>query len=279
MEVNTRSHILDQWIDARLYELTREVTQNLDNYDLVKSARPIEKFINDLSTWYLRRSRDRFKEGDTEGIIIFGEVLLELSKIIAPFTPFIAEQVYREAGGKKESVHLEDWSKIDLRLKDKDFSKVLETMEVTRKIVELGLAKRAEVKIKVRQPLNELRITNYELGDEYAELIKDELNVKKIAYKKGNELKVELDTEITKDLKLEGDTRELIRQINNIRKEMNLTIKDRVNIYYSGEIGDIIKMFEKDILKSTLSEKIMKGEGDSDIHVNKKIVRIKVEKI
>ena len=279
VEVNTRSHILDQWIDARLYELTREVTQNLDNYDLVKSARPIEKFINDLSTWYLRRSRDRFKEGDTEGIIIFGEVLLELSKIIAPFTPFIAEQVYREAGGKKESVHLEDWSKIDLRLKDKDFSKVLETMEVTRKIVELGLAKRAEVKIKVRQTLNELRITNYELGDEYAELIKDELNVKKIAYKKGNELKVELDTEITKDLKLEGDTRELIRQINNIRKEMNLTIKDRVNIYYSGEIGDIIKMFEKDILKSTLSEKIMKGEGDSDIHVNKKIVRIKVEKI
>jgi len=213
------------------------------------------------------------------GIIVFGEVLLQLSKIIAPFMPFMAEYVYHEAGGKKESVHLEDWPKIDVRFKIKDFSKVLEPMEITRKIVELGLAKRAEVKIKVRQPLYELRITNYELGDEYAELIKDELNVKKVVYRKGNELIVELDTNISKELMLEGDARELIRQINNIRKEMNLTIKDRVNIYYSGEIDDVVKMFEKDILKSTLSEKIIHGAGEKDIFVNGKKVMIKIEKI
>lgn len=279
VEEDTKSHILDQWIEVRLNELINEVTKNLDSYDLVRAARPIEKFINDLSTWYLRRSRERFKEGDTAGITVFGEVLLEFSKIIAPFMPFMAEYVYREAAGKKESVHLEDWPKLDVRLKIKDSEKILENMEMTRKIVELGHGMRSEAKIKVRQPLHELRITNYELADEYAELIKDELNVKKVAYKKGNKLTVELDTEITEDLKLEGGARELIRQINNIRKDSGFTIQDRVNVYYAGDIEEIVQKFHKEIQESTLSEKIIEGDADKKIIINGISVAIKIEKL
>ncbi len=98
---------------AKLKSLIEEVTKNMENYDLVRSARPLEDFVNEFSTWYLRRSRDRFKEGDEAGIETMGFVLREFAKVAAPFIPFIAEEIYRSVGGPKESVHLEDWPKAD----------------------------------------------------------------------------------------------------------------------------------------------------------------------
>lgn len=282
-----KKNILDDWIEARFSELVNTVTQNLENYDLPKAARPIEKFINDLSTWYLRRSRERFKQGDSRGIQVFGEILLGLSKLMAPFLPFTAEHLYQNfavpgSGVKyRESVHLEDWTFPPKTLADRSerMPKILEEMELVRKIVEFGLAKRAEAKIKVRQPLNELRITNYELPDEYTELIKDELNIKKVTYKKGNELKVELDKNISDELKLEGEAREFIRQINQLRKQLRLTVADTVHIFYEGDIDEILKKFGNEIMKYTLAQKIERGAGEKEMRVNEKTVKITIEKI
>ncbi|KKQ57347.1 MAG: Isoleucine-tRNA ligase [Parcubacteria group bacterium GW2011_GWA2_38_13] len=279
------SSVLDQWIVARLNELIIEVTMAMDAYDLLKAAKPIEKFINDLSTWYLRRSRERFKEGDDAGVAVFGKVLLELSKVMAPFMPFAAEYLYQNVKGQMsnvkccESVHLEDWPVQVKSSKLKVQSDVLVNMDMVRKIVEMGLAKRAEAKIKVRQPLSKLKVQSAKLKVEYIKLIKDELNVKEVDFVKGEELKVELDTNLTKELELEGDSREFIRQINNIRKENKLTVQDRVRIFYTGDIGDMLEKFGKDIMKATLSIAIEKGEGDKEIQVNDKKIIVRVEKI
>ena len=152
-------------------------------------------------------------------------------------------------------------------------------MDLVRKIVELGLAKRAEAKIKVRQPLQKLQATSYKLPADYVELIKDELNIKEVEFEKGAELKVELDTKMTPELELEGEAREFIRQVNTVRKENKLTVQDRVNIFYSGDIDDLVEKFGKEITKATLSDKIEKGEGDREIKVNEKVVKISVIKI
>lgn len=274
-------NILDQWILARHNQLIEEVSLNLDNYDIMKAARPIKKFINDLSTWYLRRSRERFKNGDSAGIAMFGKVLLGLSKVMAPFTPYIAEYLYGEIGGKKESVHLEEWPirGKSSKLKVQSGSDILKNMELSRKIVELGLAKRAEAKIKVRQPLQKLKAQSLRLKAEYVALIKDELNVKEVEFVKGRELAVELDTTITKDLELEGLAREFIRQINNNRKEKKLTIHDTINISYQGNIDMVIQKFRNEILQATISKKIEKGQGEKEIDINGIKVLIKLEKV
>ncbi|MDP2755877.1 MAG: class I tRNA ligase family protein, partial [Nitrospirota bacterium] len=157
-------NILDKWIIAKLNKLIKEVTENMDKYNLPKATRPIGDFINDLSTWYLRRSRDRFKgdnEEDKNAVLnTMRYVLIELAKVMAPFTPFIAEQLWQRVmefnfEDENKSVHLEKFP--DSRQQTAD-SRILEEMEVVRKIVELGLAKRDEAGIKVRQPLNKFSI-------------------------------------------------------------------------------------------------------------------------
>jgi isoleucyl-tRNA synthetase len=285
------NNILDKWILARLNQLISEATDNMNNYNLVKAARPIEDFVNDLSTWYLRRSRDRFKgedENDKQAALdITKFVLLELAKIMAPFMPFVAENLWQKVSENNfqntdESVHLNSWPKTQIT-----DQKILEKMEVVRKIVELGLAKRDEAGIKVRQPLSELRITNYELRIEYENLIKDELNVKNIKAIKGDgELSVELNTEITPELKLEGVKREIVRFINNLRKDAGMTIKDRAVVYYETESAEVKNAFEKmeaEILSDTLSEKIVdsmdSAEVKKEVKVNGEGVVLGIKKI
>ncbi|MFA5318474.1 MAG: class I tRNA ligase family protein, partial [Patescibacteria group bacterium] len=177
-------NMLDKWIIARLNQLIDEVTENMNNYNLVKATRPIEEFINDLSTWYIRRSRDRFKSEDEQdkqaALNTTGFVLLELSKVIAPVMPFMAETIWQKVTGNdfkdgNKSAHLESFPTVE-----KIDDKIIGDMAQVQKIVEMGLAKRDEAGIKVRQPLSELRITNYELRNEYENLIKDELNVKSV---------------------------------------------------------------------------------------------------
>ncbi|MBU2595929.1 isoleucine--tRNA ligase, partial [Patescibacteria group bacterium] len=243
-------HTLDGWIMARLSQLVKETTEYLDKYDVIRASREITFFISDLSTWYLRRSRDRFKEGSESGSQVFYYVLLTLAKIMAPLTPFIAENIYQELKGPKESVHLDDWPETQ---KDYLDEKLIESMTKTREVVALALGRRAEAGIKIRQPLSKLTI-NTSLGEEFLELIKDEVNVEKVGYKKSKE-EVALDTEITPELKEKGVVRDLIREINALRKKEGLTIKDRTKIIFGADIKTkkIIKKYKEEILESTLS--------------------------
>ncbi|MCD4706087.1 class I tRNA ligase family protein, partial [bacterium] len=280
------NNILDKWILIKLNFLMKEVEKNMDAYNLVKATRPIAEFINDLSTWYLRRSRDRFKGDDAkdkqDALKTTQYVLLTLSKVIAPFMPFMAEYLYKEVGGEKESVHLEKWSvygKVD--------SGTLEKMEQVRRIVVLGLAKRDEYGIKVRQPLNKLIVISEEPREDYIYLIKDEVNVKEVVFEYGDgDLIVELDIKITPELKQEGAKREIVRAINNMRKNNGLTIKDKINVYWKSENKEIKKTFEKykdDILNDTLtiniSDDLKMGEDCKEVKINNEILFIRIEKI
>ncbi|NOY35866.1 MAG: class I tRNA ligase family protein, partial [bacterium] len=201
-------------------------------YELDKAVRPIGEFVDDLSNWYIRRSRDRFKsEGeDKENAIATTRfVMLELSKLVAPFVPFVAEEVYQEvvssqpSVARKESVHLEDWASSDGVTEEQ--IRLMGDMEEVRKIVALGLEERAKAGIKVRQPLSELKVKSEKLKDkeDLLKLVKDEVNVKEIVSSADAENEVELDTTITPELKREGMARELTRGIQDLRKKAGMT--------------------------------------------------------
>lgn len=276
-------NILDIWILSKLNLSIRDITDNLEKYYVTEAARKITDFINELSTWYLRRSRERFKSNDKEdakkALDTLSFVLLELSKLMAPFTPFFAEDLYLELTNKKlkESVHLEDWPKVDKKLIDE---KVLQEMDVARKIVEAGLAARAEAGVKVRQPLQSYFTSLVKkLDDELTEIVKDELNVKELKFGKDK-----LDTELTDELKQEGLFRELVRQINSMRKKHGLTIQDKIKVYYhtkGDEIKKVFENFEDELKKDTLSKELI-GElkdGAEDVKINGQEVNLFIEKI
>src|SRR3990167_3260966 len=196
-------------------------------------------FIDDLSLWYVRRSRDRFRreeENNKEAIEVFF-LLLDLLKITGLITPFFSEEMYQRlrSDDMPESIHLFNWPKADKKLIDAELEK---EMAEARKIVALALAERADKGVKVRQPLRELRIRDKELGNEkkLLELIKDEVNVKNIVCGAKIEKEVELDFEISEELKREGDRRELVRNINKIRKETGLTPIDLIIIESDFEV-------------------------------------------
>ena len=197
---------LDKWITSRLDQALEEITKGMESYDMAEATRPIESFVDDLSTWYLRRSRERIKNGDKETKQTLYYVLKTLAKIIAPFAPFTAEDIWLRLRGEKEeeSVHLAEWPKKPLKMFSFGNKNLLEKMRLTRSIVTLGLEARQKAGIKVRQPLNKLRIKNYEFQKEYLELIKDELNVKEIISDSSIKNEVGLDTEITEELRREG---------------------------------------------------------------------------
>lgn len=275
--INDKKNILDIWILTKLNQLIKEVTENLEKYNLPGASRPISGFIDDLSTWYLRRSRDRFKDGDEKDkqavLATTKLVLIELAKVMAPFTPFIAEQIWQKLTGndfknKDRSVHLEKWPEV-INLKNERLDNIIKEMEQVRNIVELGLSKRDEAGIKVRQPLHELKIKNYELKNDFKLLILDELNVKNIVCEKGTgSISVELDTNITHELKLEGIKREIVRLVNAARKDSGLSLKDHTKIFYSTDnelILNSIETFREEIMKDTISNEIKKIEDATDL--------------
>ena len=287
--------VLDKWILAKLNLLVKDVTGGMDYYNTVKASRPIKDFIDDLSTWYVRRSRDRFKGDNVEdknnAVATLHEVLLTLSKVMAPFTPFMAEKIYREMDGEKESVHLEGWPAVDEKMIDE---KVLDDMTMARKIVEMGLALRAEKEKKVKQPLATL-LFNTDLAGNYKGIIAEELNVKKVEYhkdimirvedswveKEDGDLKIALNTEITPELKAEGTAREIVRAINQLRKEQKLTINDKVIVSYQADDAELKKVFadfENEIKKSVLAEKLEEKNIDdgAEIVVSDKKIKLKV---
>lgn len=294
------SNVLDIWILYRLQETIEEVSFGMEKYDMALATRPFEIFIEDLSTWYLRRSRDRIKDKDEEAKKTLYYVLKNLVKIMAPFTPFVAEEIWLKLKDEndEESVHLSKWPEVKKSTKIFSFfdfdskrnKKVLEEMNIVRNIVTLGLEARQKFKIQVRQPLSQLQIKNYELGVPYTELIKDELNVKEIIFDNSIESQVVLDIEITPELKQEGNYRELVRALQDMRKKMGLTPSDVVALTFetSDEGKNLIQKFENDMKKTVLASKIEfknnNGEDPSansgqEVKIDGLVFKVKIDKI
>ena len=260
-------HVLDKWILSKINTFNKSITEAMEQYDLLQAVKPIEKFIEDLSIWYLRRSRQRFKntERAEEPSLVLKHILFVLSKLISPFAPFISEQLYQELRNEDDpiSVHLCDYPKFDEELINKDIEK---EMEMVREIISAALAERAQEGLKVRQSLNELRIKNCELKDEeeLLQLIKDEVNVKKIVFDNKLEKEIEIDTKITPELKEEGIMRECFRHIQIIRKKANLSPADGILISFKGDdqILELLKNNENQMKKELRIKEIIWKEID-----------------
>lgn len=275
------SNVLDKWILSKLQLLVKDSTKGMENYELVNASRSILDFVTELSQWYVRRSRDRFKGDECadkkSAIDTLGYVLLTLSKVMAPFTPFIAEKIYLTLGGEKESVHLDEWPGVNEKMIDK---KLMDEMDFARKVVEVGLAIRAEKGIKVRQPLSRLVLSEALSKDLFA-IIADELNVKKVeigrteagenfVIKEDSNVNVGLDILITEELKKEGIVRELVRTINQMRKDQKLTINDTVVIKYDTNddlLNSVFTDYKDEIMKSVLAEKIEAGTEGEEVEI------------
>lgn len=283
--------LLDLWILSRLEKLILNTTKLLDNYEVVSAARLIENFvINDLSLWYIRRSRRKFQRPETKKELeiasqVLGFVLLSLLKLSAPFIPFLSEWLYQEILNlkfkKKKSVHLEEWPKVQKKLINERLEK---KMEKVREVVSLALAERARLKINIRQPLAKLEIPKSHLikERELLELIKEEVNVKEVVF--GEKLK--FDTKLTPELKIEGILREVLRQIQAMRKKMNLKPSQKVKVGILAE-KELISIFEKERkrilkegkIKELVFNREIKGGEAIQTKADNKEIKIFVKKI
>lgn len=258
---------LDKWIISRVHELNREVVKHMETYDVPNAIKPVLPFIDDASNWYVRRSRKRFWKSENstdkqQAYQTLHYVLVHLAHILAPFTPFLSEELYRNLTGG-ESVHLNDWPKVG-HINEL----VLTEMKRTREIIEAGLAQRmqkndTEESIKVRQPLSCLNYGGQKLSDEFEEIIAEEVNVKNVAHIQEAELQdkapnseIYLDKTITPELKKEGLAREVVRHIQNARKDAGFDVDDRIElqIVASGELKKAIEEHSASIATETLAK-------------------------
>jgi isoleucyl-tRNA synthetase len=263
-------NILDRWVLSELQLLIKEVNGYMESYDMMRATRAFAPFVDNLSNWFIRRSRKRFwkseDDGDKESAYqTLYTVLVTLSKLMAPFTPFIAEEIYRNLTNE-ESVHLAEYPVADESLVDE---KLIEEMMLVRDITTSGLSIRAQEKVNVRQPLMNAKIFSYKntaLSVDSLDIIKDELNIKNVIVyndrdtfirstlrenaeggqwkllgknqefieKNNSESGISIDTAITPELKLEGQARELIRFIQETRKEAGFEVDDRIEVGYLG---------------------------------------------
>ena len=284
---NVSKNILDQWIISRLEKLNQEINKWMEKYELTKASRLFNDFIDDFSNWHIRRSRRRLQKPETkeekqEAIATMHYVLLKLVKLIAPFTPFLAEDLYQKLKKESdlESVHLCDYPSEDKNFISHDLEK---QMAEAREIVNLALAERQKQGIKVRQPLKELKIKNIELKEEFFPLIADEINVKKITKEPGLENDIWLDLEVTPELKEEGDVREIIRQIQQIRKDLNMIPADRINVLYqkSDFFDKIIVNNKNYILDEVLADEFIiqeKFDQAKEIEIGKEKIILGITK-
>ena len=287
---------LDIWIVSRLHQLIAEVERGLDNYNLQDATKPILPFLDDASNWYVRRSRRRFWKSEDDGdkndaYRTLHYVLVRLSYMLAPFTPFLAEELYHNLTGDSESIHLKDWlpaGEID--------NSMLRDMNALRTAVNDGLSKRASEGIKVRQPLASVKLINTISQDTPAEvaqflidIAKDELNVKSVEIVTDSESEsaqpsVVYDLTITPELKREGLMREIVRHVQSARKQAGLQIDDRIVLSISSddsEISQAIDAFADVIKAETLAVELNSAADESekyDAKIEGKLVEISLKK-
>jgi len=270
-------NILDRWILARLNETADVVSKKLDAYEIREAALAIEALIDDLSRWYIRRSRRRLQKPESmadykAASATLGYVLLSLVKMMAPFTPFFSEGLYAALGGSKESVHLDMWPAANKKMIDR---RMIAGMASARALSAAGLAKRAELGIKVRQPLAAMNV-GVKLATEFEKIVAEEVNVKRVVYDRAQKEGITLDTVITPELREEGVLREVARMFQELRQKANLSPKDKIvaMIECSAEVRGMIERnedaFKQDIGAKSLeyrrsdkfqAEEITKLEG------------------
>ena len=271
---------LDIWIISRVHQLRNDITAGMEEYNIPKALENVLPFIDDLSNWFVRRSRRRFSKNDdvadkTSAYATLYYVLVYLGKILAPFTPFLADELYQKMTGSTESVHLLDWpvaGEID--------EDVLAKMARTRQIITDALALRmqkseTEQQIKIRQPLAKLVYDGEKLPEFYEQIIADEVNVKKV--ENGPELT--LDKTLTEELKREGYARDLIRAVQAARKHAGLQVDDQIKLSLS---VDLPKGYE-DLIKSEVNATEINREGnyahDEIAKIGGENITISLEKI
>ena len=279
-DVFLASNPLDQWIISRVYQLRNDITTGMEEYNIPKALENVLPFIDDLSNWFVRRSRRRFSKNDdaadkTSAYATLYYVLVYLSKILAPFTPFLAEELYQKMTGSTSSVHLLDWPEAGEINED-----VLAKMARTRQIITDALALRmqkseTEQQIKIRQPLSKLIYDGEKLPDFYDQIIADEVNVKNV--ENGSEFM--LDKTLTEELKREGYARDLIRAIQAARKHAGLQVDDQIRLSLS---VDLPADYE-DLIKSEVNATEINMEGnythDEIAKIGGENITISLEKI
>lgn len=256
---------LDQWIVSRVHQLNQEVDTNMAKYDVPSAVKPILPFIEDASNWYVRRSRRRFwKSGnDTDKNNAYRTlhyVLTQLAQIMAPFTPFLAEELYQKLTGG-ESVHLLDWP-----VAGHVNELVVTDMETVRDYVNQGLGIRAKERLKVRQPLASFTVPTLGQFVDFEDILTEELNVKKVV--KGKE--VAFDLVVTPELKREGMMREVVRQVQNARKQAGLNVDDRINLRLATDDDELQKTIVEfsDVIKAeTLAADLTDSTYDYEVEV------------
>jgi isoleucyl-tRNA synthetase len=260
---------LDQWIVSRVHQLNEEIQKHMDVYDIPSAVKPILPFIEDASNWYVRRSRRRFwKSGDDadkrDAYRTLHYILVHLAQVIAPFTPFLAEELYQKLTGG-ESVHLLDWPAVGYVNQQ-----VVNEMAEVRDLINRGLSIRVQEGIKVRQALAKAVISgDVDSLQRYKDIFEEELNVKEAHFTRVNELKtpetpqsfapftISLDTRITPELKREGMMREVIRYVQNARKQIGLNVDDHIHLSLSSTDEDLRQAIEEHqaiIAAETLAE-------------------------
>lgn len=254
------THDLDKWIVSRTNSLIKDIRIAMDGYDTVASCRVTQEFIGELSTWYLRRSRERFKE-NPQSMQIFGWVLKQLVLVMAPVMPFISEMIYQNLVGG-ESVHLQAWPTFDEKQIDAELE---EEMEMARKIVAQVHASRKLKNKPIREPLKKLTYdVPKRLRSTIETIMAEETNVKVIKYEtSGSKLAtpaVTLDYSTTPELELEGAARELVRKIQNLRKEKGLQVKERIKVQLATEYKSLSPQLLEDVKRKTLVESITWGD-------------------
>lgn len=273
---------LDRWILSRLFQIRNEITEGMKEYNIPKALDNVLPFVDDLSNWFVRRSRRRFwkaEEGEDklEAYSTLYFVLVYLSEILAPFVPFLSEELYKKMTGSESSVHLLDWpeaGEIDMDVIDK--------MARTRQVITDGLALRmqkseTEDSIKVRQPLSKLIYDGVKLPEYYESIIAEEVNVKQV--ENGAEMK--LDKTLTDELREEGFARELIRVVQSGRKKAGLNVDDRIKLSASCEVSEKLKpMIGNEVLAVDFTTgKLAKNYAyDEIVKVNGENVTISLEK-
>lgn len=268
-------NVLDKWILIRLNQTISDIDKFLTSYDVPPAVKSLEGFIDDLSRWYVRRSRDRISSGDNEALSTLYTVLVEFSKASAPLIPFISENIYKslqEENSNEKSVHLCDYPVFNNEISDES-QEILLNMKKTRDIVSQILSVRVEKAVPVRQVLSSSAVLKEnDIPEEYKKLILEETNIKNIEVVDSLDEKlnwepdltksIRLNIEITEDLLREGKAREFIRSVQDIRKEMGLQISDEIVLTYkdSPDMNEVISFFGDEIKKKLLAKEIIPGE-------------------
>ncbi|MCA9397689.1 class I tRNA ligase family protein, partial [candidate division WWE3 bacterium] len=273
-DVTSKKNVLDQWIIARLHSVLSQATQFMDEFNSPDAAKLLEEFIvKDLSQWYIRRSRDRVNPSNDnekdrdEFFETTYYVLKTVTKALAPFIPFMAEEMYVNLRQEHDpvSVHLENWPNVS---ESKEEESLVKEMDFAREVVEKAHAIRKEAGVRLRQPLQTITVVNspIHLSDAVEAIITDEINVKDISFSSNedSEMEIGLDLELSDELRLEGAAREVMREVQNLRRTAGYAFDQEVIVFWQSDSDDMSAVFEKfgqEIATRTVCSLLM---GDSD---------------